>query len=72
MRVKYRIWLVRYGPQKSRLWAVAANHGDGKKRTPFIYARSAAAAMDKLRQRLERRSANLKKRRKPPMRSENA
>ena len=65
---KYRIWLVRFGPQKSRVWAVAADHGDGKKRQPFIYARSAAAALDKLAYRIERREKLQEKRRKPPMR----
>ena len=71
MRVtKYRVWFIPKGLNKvgTPLWAVATDHGDGKKRTPFIYARTCGAALDKLRERYERRQINQKKRRKPPMR----
>lgn len=51
---RYRIWQIAHGPTKGT-WAVAADHRDGKKRTPFIYARSCAKAMDRLHARLIKR-----------------
>lgn len=58
--------MVRFGPKKG-IWAVAADHRDGKKRTPFIYAGSAARAMDKLRERHERHLRKKLKQRRDPM-----
>lgn len=55
MRVnRYRVWQIAQGPTKG-MWAVAGYHNDGKRRTPFIYARSCANAMDRLNARLIKR-----------------
>lgn len=68
--IKYRVWYMPKGLNKvgTPMWAVAADHGDGKKRRPFIYARTCGAALDKLRQRHENRERNKAKKRRPPMR----
>lgn len=73
MRVnRYRVWFLPKGLNKiDPLWAVAADHGPGKRRTPFIYAKTCADAMDKLRQRHENRERNKAKKRRPPMRRSN-
>lgn len=60
MRVtRYRVWKVAHGPTP-HLWGVAADHGDGKKRRPFIYARTCEAAMNRLAARIARIKSKLR------------
>ena len=60
MRVtRYRVWKVVHG-SPPHLWGVAADHRDGKKRRPFIYARSCEAAMNRLAARIERNKRRLR------------
>lgn len=65
---RYRVWMIQQGPTKGT-WAVAADHRDGKKRKPFIYARSLENALARLRERHRRFILKQEKRRKPPVAS---